>query len=56
MYESESRKERHDRQSQEVEQSQRELRASIERTRKLLDQSEQMLKRHRRECEQDGAR
>ena len=44
----EARRERHTR---ELEDGQELLRASIEKTRQLLDQSDAMLKRHRRECE-----
>lgn len=47
----ESRKERSDRQAREVESSQRELRSNIEKTQELLDSSDKMLKRHRRECD-----
>jgi hypothetical protein len=49
----ESRVERSDRQAREVEQSQRELRDSISRTQRLLDQSDEMLKRHRQERGED---
>ena len=45
----ESRKQRRDRQAREVEQSQADLRNSIAKTQQLLDESEEMLKRHRRE-------
>ena len=45
----ESRKDLRARQAREVEQSQRELRESIEKTLQLLDQSEDMLNRLRRE-------
>ena len=48
---SDARRERHTR---EVEDSQLQLRASIEKTRQLLDQSDAMLKRHRQECDQAG--
>lgn len=47
----EARRERHTR---EVEDSQHLLRASIEKTRQLLDQSDAMLKRHRWECDDAG--
>ena len=47
----ETREERRERQSREVEESQQALRHSIEKTQKLLDESEDMLKRHRRERE-----
>ncbi|WP_167737368.1 hypothetical protein [Sphingomonas parva] len=49
----ETREERRERQSREVEESQQALRQSIEKTQKLLDESENMLKRHRRERETD---
>jgi hypothetical protein len=45
----ETRKERRDRQAREVEDSQRELRDSIAKTQELLEASDEMLKRHRRE-------
>ena len=44
---------RRDQHAREVEESQAALRASIEQTRHLVDQSDKMLKRHRRECDQD---
>jgi hypothetical protein len=49
-----SRKARRDRQSVEVEESQQKLRDNIEQAKQLLDDSEQMLKRHRKECEDHG--
>jgi hypothetical protein len=49
----ENRVERRDRQAREVEESQRELRDSIATTQRLLDQSDEMLKRHRQERESD---
>jgi len=48
----ESRNERRRRQAREVEDSQRGLRESIRKTQDLLDQSDEMLKRHRRECDE----
>jgi hypothetical protein len=54
MPDSETRQERRERHSHEVEDSQEQLRASIEKTQQLLDQSDAMLKRHRRECEDPG--
>lgn len=48
----EDRNERRERQSREVEQSQQELRDSIAHTEHLLNQSDTMLKRHRRECDE----
>ena len=47
----ETRHERRERQSREVEESQQALRQSIEKTQQLLDASESMLKRHRQERE-----
>jgi len=54
MSDSETRSERRDRQTREVEDSQQELRVSIEKTQQLLDQSDAMLKRHRQECDDAG--
>jgi len=51
----EDRHQRRERQTREVELSQEELRASIEKTRQLLSQSETMLKRHRNECDEADA-
>jgi hypothetical protein len=48
----EARHERRERQTREVEQSQQELRDSIAHTEHLLNQSETMLNRHRRECDE----
>jgi hypothetical protein len=50
-----SRKARQDRHASEVEDSQRALRDSITATQKLLDASDEMLKRHRRERDEDEA-
>lgn len=47
------RAERRDQQAREVEESQARLRASIAETQRLMDQSDEMLKRHRRELEED---
>jgi hypothetical protein len=55
MSEAESRADRRERQTREVEESQRELRESIENTRRLLDESDQMLARHRREWDEGEA-
>ena len=49
----ESREQRRERQSREVEESQQALRESIEKTQELLDASETMLKRHRQERDSD---
>ena len=43
------RKDLRDRQASEVEESQRKLRESIMKTQELLDASDEMLKRHRQE-------
>ena len=58
MPDSSSRKARQDRHASEVEESQRALRRSISDTQRLLDESDEMLKRHRDECaeeDEDGA-
>ena len=47
------KRQRADQQAREIENNQQALRDSIEATRKLVDQSEDMLKRHRRELEED---
>lgn len=47
----ETRKERRERHAREVEASQNDLRDNIEETKRLLSESDKMLKRHRRECE-----
>jgi hypothetical protein len=52
MIDPESRGERRDRQQREIEESQRRLRESIANTERLLDQSDDMLKRHRTECDE----
>ena len=49
----ESRDQRRNRQAREVEESQRGLRESIRKTQDLLDQSDEMIRRHRNE-EEDG--
>ncbi|HVF83792.1 MAG TPA: hypothetical protein VM913_06450 [Sphingomicrobium sp.] len=51
-----SRKERRDRQASEIEESQRGLRESTSKTEELLNQSDKMLKRHQRECDDDVCR
>ena len=51
---SESRKQRRDRQNRELEESQQGLRESIAKTQQLLDASDEMLKRHRRERKEAG--
>ena len=47
------RAERREQQKREGEESQAKLRASIAETQRLMDESEAMLKRHRREREED---
>jgi hypothetical protein len=47
------RAERREQQAREVEESQAALRASIAETQRLMDASDEMLRRHRRECEED---
>lgn len=49
--EPENRKERRERHAQEVEASQQNLRDNIAETERLLTASDNMLKRHRRECD-----
>jgi hypothetical protein len=53
MADNESRKQRGERHEAEIEESQRALRDSISRTERLLNESDEMLKRHRREREED---
>jgi hypothetical protein len=48
--------ERRDRHSAEAEASQAELRKSISETERLVEQSDQMLRRHRDECEAGDVR
>jgi hypothetical protein len=53
MPDKQKRRERREQQAREVEASQAELRKSIAETERLVGQSDDMLKRHRRECEED---
>lgn len=53
MAERESKDERRKRQAREVEESQKALRDSIAKTQSLLDQSDEMLRRHRRESDDE---
>ena len=55
MSDRKKRAERREQQAQKVEQSQAALRDSIVATQRLMDASDEMLKRHRRECETDDA-
>jgi hypothetical protein len=52
---SKKRATRREQQSREVEESQARLRASIAETNRLLGESDEMLRRHRTECEEDDA-
>ena len=56
MADKRKRADRRDQQSREVEASQDSLRASIAETERLVDESDKMLQRHRKECEDDDAR
>jgi hypothetical protein len=47
------RAERREQQSREVEASQKALRESIAETERLVGESEKMLRRHRKECDDD---
>jgi hypothetical protein len=51
----EDRAKRRDRQSAEIEISQAKLRDSIAETGRLVDESDKMLRRHRKECEDGDA-
>jgi hypothetical protein len=53
MTDARRRAERRVQQAREVEESQAKLRASIAETERLMDASDEMLKRHRRELEVD---
>lgn len=53
MTDKKKRAERREQQSREIEASQTALRESIAETDRLVGESEQMLRRHRRECEDD---
>lgn len=53
MTDARRRAERRAQQAREVEESQAKLRASIAETERLMDASDEMLKRHRRELEVD---
>ena len=53
MVNARKRARRRDQQAHEVEESQAKLRASIAETQRLMDESDQMLKRHRRELDED---
>ena len=53
MSERRKRAERRDQHAREVEAGQEELKKSIAETRRLVGESDEMLRRHRRECESD---
>jgi hypothetical protein len=55
MPDKKNRAERREQQSREVEESQDRLRTNIAEAKRLLDESDQMLRRHRDECEEDEA-
>ena len=55
MVDARKRTARRDQQAHEVEESQAKLRASIAETQRLMDESDEMMKRHRREREEDDA-
>jgi len=53
MSDKKKRAERREQQSREVEASQKALRESIAETDRLVGESEEMLRRHRKECDDD---
>ena len=53
MVDARKRAERREQQAREVEESQAKLRANIAETQRLMNQSDEMLRRHRRELEED---
>ena len=53
MLDKKKRAERREQQSREVEASQKALRESISETERLVGESEKMLRRHRKECDDD---
>ena len=50
-----ARADRRNAQAREVEESQAALRSSIAETERLVGESDKMLRRHRKECEEDDA-
>ncbi len=50
----EKHRQRRERQSRELEQNQSELRTSIAESKRLVDEADEMIQRHRKECE-DGS-
>jgi hypothetical protein len=55
MPDKKTRAERREQQSREVEESQARLRSNIAEAKRLLNESDEMLRRHRTECEGDDA-
>jgi len=55
MSDKQKRADRRTQQASEVEESQEALRKSIAETERLVDESDEMLRRHRRECDDDDA-
>ena len=55
MPDKKSRADRRAQQAREIEESQAALRSSIAETERLVDESDKMLRRHRKECEEDDA-
>jgi len=53
MSDKKKRAERREQQTREVEASQRAMRESITETERLVGESEEMLRRHRKECDDD---
>ena len=53
MTDRKKRAERRDQQAREIEASQKQLRASIAETDRLVGESDKMLRRHRQECHED---
>jgi hypothetical protein len=54
MPDKKKRAERREQHAREIESSQKALRQSIKETERLVGESEEMLRRHRRECEKDA--
>ena len=54
MPDQENRAARRERQSQEFEKNQSELRTSIAESRRLVDEADAMIRRHRDECDSGG--
>lgn len=52
MPDKQSRRARRERQTREIEENQQELRASIATSKRLADEADAMIKRHRDECDE----